>query len=675
MEEYCQPQQSVDMFLNGKTYINSKKLTYFRGLTKFYYFNMEQQILNEENKKTPVDIFQGIIENPLISQVSSNVINAFSEHIKNSNSHEDNGKQLDSGVDDVEEAFKKVDATKKDNFSSAEKTDNMINEEQQKKEHNPINDFFSNQFGSQIGGFVGNITINVIDTVKNELLDGSFDHNQDDSRNKTPEPTKEEFVVSNDYEKHPQEPSSVNLNTIISSAQDILTTHGDKIHEVVKNIIPSIVKEDNQNEAPQEPQIQNTDKKEGNSSNISIPKVDIIAPSPLPTEQNENAPIEPVHDINEPTPNDIVDEIQEEFSCVKIKGYTNENNNIEKLVDFSNDISNKISENIIDNNEEIKEPLIVDINKEILLEKESIQDNDNVLVNHEISIHPHEEIKHDEPFIEIKQEVEEKVQIPPPVAVPIQADIKKTASSSNDKKTPTPLNKPRTPLSTTKPSTKTPASTKLSASTKTTVLTKTSPSKPSSSRVTGANQSSTKSTITTSNDKVPSYARPTGASQRASTVGTKSPSSTQSPSKVGSLNSSSSIRPLPRITNKYKDVKSKVFSTITTVPSTEKPLAKTTPKSTVNGIKPLPKTKLNWKAESKVGSFANIQHKPSGGHVKLVNQKLNWNASSKVGSIDNSSKNKTSNNKPVPPITKVGNVKGELPGNINPLNSTEALGQ
>ncbi|CEF67756.1 Microtubule associated protein, tubulin-binding repeat-containing protein [Strongyloides ratti] len=639
---------------------------------------MEQQIVNEENKKVSADIFQEILDNPLINQVSNTVINAFSEHIKNSNNHEDNDKQQDSGVDDIEEAFKKVNATDKDNLSDVEKINNEKNEEIQKKEHNPINDFFNNQFGSQIGGIVGNITTNVIDTVKHELIDESFDHVQENNRNKTPEPTKEDFVVSDDHEKHPQEPSSIDLNTIITSAQNILATHGDKIHDVVQSIIPSITKEDHQNEAPQEPQVKVTDKSEGNSSNIPIPKVDIIAPSPLPTEHNENTPFEPVQDITEPIPNNIVDEVQEEFSCVKIKGYTSENNNIEDLVDLSNNITNKQNEDIVKSNEEIKEPLTTDINEEILLKKGSLPDNENALVNHEISIHSHEEIKHDEPFIEIKQEIEEKVQIPPPVSVPIQAEIKKSTPQSNNKKTTTPSTKPRIPsgTTTTKSLTKTPAPTKTPVSTKPITIPKTSPSKSGSSRVTGTDHSSVKSTVTTSNDKVPSYARPTGASQRASTIGTKSPSSTQSPSKVGSSPNSSSIRPLPRITNKYKDVKSKVFSTITTtVSSTEKPAPKSTPKSTVNGIKPLPKTKLNWKAESKVGSFANIQHKPSGGQVKLINQKLNWNASSKVGSIDNSSKNKTSNNKPVPPNTKVGNVKGELPGNINPLNATEALGQ
>uniref|UniRef100_A0A0N5C0C1 Microtubule-associated protein n=1 Tax=Strongyloides papillosus TaxID=174720 RepID=A0A0N5C0C1_STREA len=694
---------------------------------------MEQQVVTEENKKAPADIFQGFLDNPLISQVSNTVINTFTEHIKNSNHHEINDKQQDSGVDDIEEAFQKIDHTKKDNNLNDITHD--VKEEEKKKEHNPINDFFNNQFGAQIGGFVGNITNNVIETVKNELVDSSFDNVHEDSRSKTPEPTKEEFVLPNDHEKHPQEPSGIDLGKIMSTAQDILANNGDKIHEIVQNIIPSVLNEEHKTETPQEPQTDTSDKSKGNSNNMSIPKVDIIAPSPLPSDRNENAPSEPNHDFKEPSTDDIIDEIQEEFSCVQLKGYTTENNNDESLVDVRDDESNNV-----EIEKGVNEPSVVDVHEEVLIKKENSHEGENVLVNHEITIQPREEIKHNEPFveikqeveeikhnepfveikqeveevkhnepfveikqeveeikheepfveikqeveeikhsepvIEIKQEVEEKVQIPPPVSVPIQAEVKKTPKTTNDKKTTTTTTtkttttqaKPRVPPSTTKTTTKTTTTT-----TRTVTSSKPTPSKTATPRVTGTEKTVTKTTVTS--DKVPSYARPTGASTRASTVGNKSSPSTAS-SKAGSVTSSSAVRPLPRVTNKYKDVKSKVFTTVTTTQTTtEKPSTKPTPKPPSNGIKPLPKTKLNWKAESKVGSFANIQHKPAGGHVKLINQKLNWNVSSKVGSIDNSLKNKTSNNKPAPPTTKIGDVKAELPGNINPLSAKEALGQ
>uniref|UniRef100_A0A0K0FPK1 Microtubule-associated protein n=1 Tax=Strongyloides venezuelensis TaxID=75913 RepID=A0A0K0FPK1_STRVS len=678
---------------------------------------MEQQVVTEENKKAPAEIFQGFLDNPLINQVSNTVINTFTEHIKNSNHHEINDKHQDSGVDDIEEAFQKIDHTKKDNNLNDITHD--LKEEEKKNEHNPINDFFNNQLGSQIGGFVGNITNNVIETVKNELIDGSFDNVHEDSRNKTPEPTKEEFVLPNDHEKHPQEPSGINLDKIMSTAQDILANNGDKIHEIVQNIIPSVINAEHKNETPQEPQSDSSDKSIGNSNNMSIPKVDIIAPSPLPSDRGENAPNEPNHNFKEPSTDDIIDEIQEEFSCVQLKGYTAKNNNDESLVDVRDDEPKNV-----EIEKEVNEPSIIDVHEEVLIKKENSQESDNVLVSHEITIQPREEIKHEEsfvelkqeveeikheepfveikqeveeikheepfveikqeveeikheePVIEIKQEVEEKVQIPPPVSVPIQAEVKKTPKTTNDKKTTTTTTtkttttqaKPRVPLSSTKTTTKTTTTT-----TRTVTSSKPTPSKAATPRVTGTEKTVTKTTVT--NDKVPSYARPTGASTRASTVGNKSSPSTAS-SKAGSVTSSSGVRPLPRITNKYKDVKSKVFTTVTTTQTTtEKPSPKQTPKPPSNGIKPLPKTKLNWKAESKVGSFANIQHKPAGGHVKLVNQKLNWNVSSKVGSIDNSLKNKTSNNKPAPPTTKIGNVKAELPGNINPLSAKEALGQ
>uniref|UniRef100_A0A0N4Z2H7 Microtubule-associated protein n=1 Tax=Parastrongyloides trichosuri TaxID=131310 RepID=A0A0N4Z2H7_PARTI len=650
---------------------------------------MEQQAVSEEKKNTSSDIFQGFLNNPLINEVSNNVMSALSDHIKNVQHHGENDKQQDSGVDDIEETFQKVDASKKDDEPKDD-------HKEDKNEHNPINDFFNNQFGSKIGGFVGNITSNVIDSIKHENHDVSLDDVHNENRTETPEPTKEEFVISNNNdEKHPQEPSGgINLGTLISGAQDIFAQHGDKIHDVVKNIIPSIGGDNHLNDAPQEPQSvvndNEDDKSKGNSNNMSIPKVDIIAASPLPFDHHhDHAPIEPTHDTKEPVNDNIVDEIQEEFSCVKLQGYTQENSDVHDLVDFGDNNNIKKEEQFVESQhqEEIKEPIVVDIHKEILIKKEVTPEKEDAEVNHEISVHSHEIINHEEPFIEIKQEVEEKVEIPQPVTVPIHAEIKneiehdvkdeikndvqneikneikndvknEVKKVDNKKTTPAP-SKPKVPSTTTKSS---PAPAKPVSKTSTTrtptkaPAPKTPVTKTATPRVPPATRPAprptTTTTTSTSNDKLPSYARPTGASQRASTVGTKSPNSVQSPSKTSSLASSSGIRPLPKIANKYKDVKSKVFSSISQPTPTEKSNPVKTPsKPATNGIKPLPKTKLNWKAESKVGSFANIQHKPAGGHVK------------------------TSNNKPAPPTTKVGNVTAELPGNINPLNTSEALGQ
>jgi microtubule-associated protein tau len=51
--------------------------------------------------------------------------------------------------------------------------------------------------------------------------------------------------------------------------------------------------------------------------------------------------------------------------------------------------------------------------------------------------------------------------------------------------------------------------------------------------------------------------------------------------------------------------------------------------------KKLPGQKLEWKADSKIGSLSNASHKPAGGTVKVVSSKLEWKASSKIGFRDN----------------------------------------
>lgn len=45
--------------------------------------------------------------------------------------------------------------------------------------------------------------------------------------------------------------------------------------------------------------------------------------------------------------------------------------------------------------------------------------------------------------------------------------------------------------------------------------------------------------------------------------------------------------------------------------------------------------KLNWAAQSKIGSLDNVKHKPAGGNVQILDQKLEWHATSKVGSRGN----------------------------------------
>uniref|UniRef100_F1L1V7 Microtubule-associated protein n=1 Tax=Ascaris suum TaxID=6253 RepID=F1L1V7_ASCSU len=51
--------------------------------------------------------------------------------------------------------------------------------------------------------------------------------------------------------------------------------------------------------------------------------------------------------------------------------------------------------------------------------------------------------------------------------------------------------------------------------------------------------------------------------------------------------------------------------------------------------KKIPTQKLEWKAQSKIGSLDNVTHRPPGGNVKIFSAKLEWKAESKVGSTDN----------------------------------------
>lgn len=49
----------------------------------------------------------------------------------------------------------------------------------------------------------------------------------------------------------------------------------------------------------------------------------------------------------------------------------------------------------------------------------------------------------------------------------------------------------------------------------------------------------------------------------------------------------------------------------------------------------IPSQKLKWEAKSKVGSLENTEHKPGGGAVKVETRKLEWKTSSKVQSLQN----------------------------------------
>jgi microtubule-associated protein tau len=53
------------------------------------------------------------------------------------------------------------------------------------------------------------------------------------------------------------------------------------------------------------------------------------------------------------------------------------------------------------------------------------------------------------------------------------------------------------------------------------------------------------------------------------------------------------------------------------------------------GEKKIESQKLEWKADSKVGSKDYLTHKPGGGQVKITNQKIEIKAKSKIGSLDN----------------------------------------
>jgi hypothetical protein len=74
-----------------------------------------------------------------------------------------------------------------------------------------------------------------------------------------------------------------------------------------------------------------------------------------------------------------------------------------------------------------------------------------------------------------------------------------------------------------------------------------------------------------------------------------------------------------------KEVKSKIGSLSTA--STYKPSG---------GNVKIESKKLSWKAESKIGSLANVTHVPGGGTVKIETKKVELkNVQSKVGSLNN----------------------------------------
>ncbi|KAI3415943.1 hypothetical protein GPALN_005505 [Globodera pallida] len=51
--------------------------------------------------------------------------------------------------------------------------------------------------------------------------------------------------------------------------------------------------------------------------------------------------------------------------------------------------------------------------------------------------------------------------------------------------------------------------------------------------------------------------------------------------------------------------------------------------------KKIPSQKLEWKAQSKVGSLENAKHKAAGGNLKIFNEPVRVKSESKVGSLDN----------------------------------------
>ena len=53
------------------------------------------------------------------------------------------------------------------------------------------------------------------------------------------------------------------------------------------------------------------------------------------------------------------------------------------------------------------------------------------------------------------------------------------------------------------------------------------------------------------------------------------------------------------------------------------------------GDKKIELRKIDWKAQSKVGSLENSHHVPTGGDTKILMEEVKWDAGSRIGSQEN----------------------------------------
>uniref|UniRef100_A0AC35UCW2 Microtubule-associated protein n=1 Tax=Rhabditophanes sp. KR3021 TaxID=114890 RepID=A0AC35UCW2_9BILA len=673
------------------------------------------------------DFLQGLMNNPLVHEVAHNIGETLSAHLHKQEDHNGN-------PDDIEPVFEKINADdKKDNLvghdhlsEPVHSPDHHVNDllgeithaptiseqhkvEGQNKPAASIEDFLSGDLSS----LVGELTKSVFDTVKEHVATKTPESTP---RTESPQPTTEVFDIKKEDESQhlPQEP--------IHHFSDHQEKKGDNVK--VEDLT-------NHHSHPDEPEIPKKD----NYSNISIPKVDVIAASPIPSTSptQDELPAEPIHP-KQPTDFQkkervVDDNIEDEIACVKLKGYTVEGEIHEEShpvdephhvvgqhpvvesqpVDEPHHVveqhpvadqhpeeypiheqhpvvevvphapehheaekkdfpikeiqaeSHDFKEEFVQKPEVVHESTqehVEEVKKEVIKEEAKVEEVKKEVTKEEAKV---EEVKKEEAKVEevTKEEAVGKV-----VSKDLAKDVAKKIADSkvSSKAAPKPA--------TTKPAIQ-PAARQLP---------KAAPAKPAPARAAPTPRPpparvaptprpapvraapaprpapvrtapAPRPSSTTSTDKVPSYARPTATSSRSS-IASKTPTSTIN-SKTTSISSTSEIKPLPKIANKYKDVKSRVFSTTTTTPATPSPPKPRPTTSTrlssggSNGIKPLPKSNLVWKVESKVNSFANINHKPAGGVVKT---------------------------KPPPPTTKIGNVSVDVPGNINPVSTSEALG-
>uniref|UniRef100_A0A914I9M0 Microtubule-associated protein n=1 Tax=Globodera rostochiensis TaxID=31243 RepID=A0A914I9M0_GLORO len=137
--------------------------------------------------------------------------------------------------------------------------------------------------------------------------------------------------------------------------------------------------------------------------------------------------------------------------------------------------------------------------------------------------------------------------------------------------------------------------------------------------------------------------------------GRESGSRSRSDASGQKLNGQSPRAPSVPVNRRYAHVKSKVGSmTDYSPPPSNSALCKTRricrienrklnfreaakPRVEDKSAVPVPKSdkKLEWKAQSKVGSLENAKHKPSGGNLKIFNEPVRVKSESKIGSLDN----------------------------------------